>query len=79
MPVESFGPREPMKGYHTMENVTAHAEVAEAVAVAAPDDEPLARLIERVDKLTLKVEKQRLQLEETEIALAEAIAEVEGI
>jgi len=63
-----------------MENVTANAEVATAVAVAAPpDDVRLARLIERVDKLTLKVEKQRLQLEEAEIALAEAIAEVEEI
>ena len=61
-----------------MENVTANAEVATAEAVV-PDDKRLSRLIEVVDKLTLKVEKQRLQLEEAEIALAEAIAEVEEI
>lgn len=70
-----------------MTDTVAHAGVAAATAVASPEeaDERVRRrnrrideLFDRVEKLTAKAARQRAQLAETERALAEAIAEVEG-
>ena len=75
-----------------MANVTAYAGVAEAEAYPPDWDEDIkgpevekrrralraARLLEAVERLTAKVEKQRNQLAEAEQALAEAVAAVEG-